>query len=156
MIIKLKDKETSRTVRWLSKALSKDKSRPILNCIRVEGDKTVAADGFRMHIIPTPEDYQELEGKTIEPLNNITVTPNPVEYREDDGNFPDWNMIREPLNKRSTVTFAVNQNLLADLKDMPAENGRLFISIEPGKLSPILVNTDVPGVEAVIMPMRKD
>ena len=156
MIIKFKDKETARTMRWLQKAASNDKSRPILNCIRVENGQTVATDGFRLHVVPTPEEYRELEGKNIKPLDTLTVTPKPVEYEiEEELTYPDWQLIRKPLDKRVTVTMCIKQDYLADLKDMPTENGRLFISFKPGSNEPILVTTDIPGVEAVIMPMSK-
>jgi hypothetical protein len=49
------NKAEVKLLNWLNKARSNDPMRDTLNSIQVKNGTTVAADGFRMHFIETPE-----------------------------------------------------------------------------------------------------
>jgi len=154
---KFATKEIARAVRWVFKAASTDVSRPILNGIEIENDQTVCADGFRIHLISTPEEFKEFEGKTIKPLQNLTVTPRLTEFEEIDGSYPDWEAIRnDVLEKESVFRIAVNKNLLADLKDMPTSENDMIVLSFTATGAPIHVFSFDNEAEAIIMPMLPD
>ena len=44
--------------KFVSKALSKDKARPALNCFLIEDNTIIATDGYRMHVAITYASYE--------------------------------------------------------------------------------------------------
>jgi len=156
-IIKLDNKEDSRAVKWVSLARSRDKSRQILNTIRIDNNNLVAVDGHRLHKIETPAILQSYNQKTLKPLNNIPVNPQPVEYEEIDGDYPDWELIEERLaNKEAIFQIAVDKKLLADLSTMPTGSSDMIILKFTSENEPIKVIApdSYDKAEALIMPMQ--
>jgi len=150
---KLSSKEDCKALKWVQSATSKD--REALKGFLVDGDSTVAADGFRMHVIPTPEPLHDsigVQGKIIKPNNTIGITPRIEEYEVIDARFPQWEEIvpsDEPVFR-----IRINKNYLAALKDMPTDNESLLLEFTDSK-HPVKV-TGSEGCTAVIMPMKLD
>ncbi len=113
MIIK-GTKDESKMLRWLKRAASA-KDRPLLCGIRVDNSNVVAADGYRMHIAPTPACLEPCQGKLVNgkvPAGEFTVVVDAT-----DGPYPDYMQI---LPKGSLeFAIAVNPKYLIDaLKGM--------------------------------------
>ena len=149
---KLDNKEQTSEVKWAMLAASKDKARAILNGLYIHNGKTVGVDGFRMHIINTPEplvDSIAVQGKVIQPTNTINLTPRIEEYEVVDGTFPDY----EQIIPTSPPVFkiAIDKKLLADLKTMPGDKA-VVLSFTAAN-QPVLVTCPGSEASAVIMPM---
>ena len=153
--IKFKDKQETRAMRFVQDACGDD-SRPILSSIRVENGKTVAADGYRLHIAPTPETLKDHVGKQLKPERRIRVTPQPEEFEEVEGTFPDWKAIDDWKEDDDVVVkIALNQNFLADLKDMPSRSDGIVLEIRGPEKPVVITPLDGPeGYRAILMPMR--
>lgn len=79
--------EQIKILKWLSKALSTDSNRAIINCLHVSTDgQAVATDGKRLHVAK--------EGLSIEPGNyRLRVSKNEAILTSEDGTYPDWGQI---------------------------------------------------------------
>lgn len=158
-VIKFADKEETKQIRWLQNALSTDAARPQLTCIRVENGHTVATDGFRMHIIETPATLADYQDKNLHPdSKKIAVNPRPEEFCEYPQKFPEWQQIRDPLDKKEPVfKIAMSPKLLADLVGMTDSDTVVLTFF--GSHDPVLVKAPQDsdnGNEAVIMPKLVD
>ena len=156
-IIQFESKEETRAMKFLQSAVSKDPARAILTTIHVKNGRTVSADGFRAHLINTPEVLKEHEGKNLHPDTTISVTPRPEVFCEYEGNFPDLSFLEEEYQKNEPVfEIAINKNLIKDLASMPTENDMLVFSFT-GEKHPIRVTSTEEDFQAVayIMPMHR-
>ena len=153
---KLDNKEQAKALKWVQLAASKDQSRPILNGLYINNGETVGCDGFRLHIIETPEPFTDsiaVQGKVIQQLNTVALTPRIEEYIEyEGGDYPAYEQII-PSDK-PVFKIAVNKKLLAALAAMPGDEA-IILSFT-GDNKPIKVtsgSSDCKAV-AVIMPMH--
>ena len=153
--IKFKNKQETRAMRFVQDACSTDPSRPILTSIRIENGKTIAADGYRLHIAPTPETLKEYEGKQLKPERRIRVNPQPEEFEEVEGTFPDWQQIVP--DRLPVYRIALDKNFLADLGNMPSDSDVLILEFGSPN-HPVMAYTNSQGEEyqALIMPMHID
>ena len=146
---KLDSKEQCKAVKWVQLAASKDKARAILNGLYINNGETAASDGFRMHIIETPDALTQFTSKVIQPVSTVTVTPQIQEVTEIEGTFPDYNQIVP--TKEPVFQIRINPAYLAGLKDMPGEEEGVLLSFTAHN-EPVKV-TKGDSV-AVIMPMQ--
>ena len=153
--IKLSSKEDSQAVKWVSLARSKESQ--ILNTLRIDNNTLISCDGHRIHKIETPETLQEYNQKSLKPLQNIPVSPQPIEFEEIEGNYPDWQAIIESAEDKEIVfQIAVNKKLLADLAKMPTGQTDRIILQFTNKHKPIkiIAPDSYDKAEAFIMPMH--
>jgi hypothetical protein len=117
MEIHTSDKQEVNAIRWLLSAAAKDITRPVLEGIYIDGEKSATADGFRMHIVPTPEILKQFAGKIMKIFGNLS--PNKiVETEEVEGTFPDY----EQLIPKGTPHFrtAVDAKYLKEAAELVA------------------------------------
>ena len=151
---KLDNKEQAKALKWVQSGASKDRAREILTGIYIDNGSTVTADGFRMHIIPTPEPIKDsisMQDKVIKPVSTITVNPTIQEYKVIDGKFPQWGEIvpsDEPVFR-----IRLNPKYLAALKDMPTDGTGSILLEFTDSSHPVKI-TGAEGNIAVIMPMK--
>ena len=138
--------------KWLSQFAAHDNARPILNMIYVDGGNkagyscervAVAADGFRLGVIPVADDMPI----GFLPIHKGKTTIDKVEGCQ----FPAWDMI---LLQTDPFTLLVNTaELLAGLKQgyqlsakvcLLWENDMLYLFFGDGQLGEILV--EMPAV----------
>jgi len=156
--IKFKNTDETRAVRFVQNACETIERRPILGSIRVENDKIVASDGWRLHIAPTPETLKEYADKQLKPERRIRVTPQPEEFEEVEGTFPAWREIDNRANAEEVVVrIALNKDFLADLKDMPSNSDGVVFEIRGEEKPVVITPLDGPkGYRAILMPMRQE
>lgn len=153
----------SKAVRWVSKAMSKDPSRPVLQNFGVNG-VVAAADGFRLHMTPNEVNPDEYPPVPALPEGTYRLDAMPVvkageivgvNKTEDGGPYPDVFVLiprREPA-----FTICVNPKYLADALSGMTEMVKLTFF---DSTSPVLVQGTIEGKHdelpalAVIMPMH--
>ena len=152
---KLDNKDQAKALKWVQLAASKDQAREILTGIYIDNGSTVTADGFRMHIIPTPEPIRDsisMQDKVIKPVSTITINPTIQEYEVIEGRFPQWEEIvpsKEPIFR-----IRLNPKYLAALKDIPTDETDSILLEFTDSNHPVKI-TGAEGCIAVIMPMKK-
>ena len=143
------DKVIVKLLNWLIKALSKDKSRPVLNGVFIRNGKMTAVDGFRMHEIPTPEMLREYTGKILE--MGTTKAGAGIPIVEIEGKFPDC----EELWPKRDPEFVIGVNpkyLIDALSAPPSDDTPMAILRFWGEHSPLQV--DIGETRSLIMPMH--
>ena len=152
-------KEASKVLRWVSQAISKDKTRPVLRGIRFENGTVVGTDGYRMHVAPRPtlgidegfpfdEDAASYEGKIRAGAFVEELTPI-------DGTYPDWKGI-DPFEQSQVPEFTIGVNgkyLSQAVKDL----GNVKLTFY-GPSSPIRIDAMDEEDEryVVLMPVHLD
>ena len=144
------DKEA---IDYLNLAVSDDKERPVLMGIFIDGATAVSANGFVMHIVPTPECLKPFDGKILK-LDKLAVTKNSLYSSPTyftgageviEGQFPDYRSIAAFGNAHFQI--GLNLKLLRNAIDKSmgrhplSEMGIITIQ-EP--YSPITVQTSTP------------
>lgn len=146
---KLESKEECKEVKWCQLAASKDQARQVLTGLFVDSKKTVAADGFRMHVIETPAALYDYDDQVIK-SNTVTVNPQIQEVEVIEGTFPDYTQIvptDEPV-----LSIGINKKYLADLKTMPGDEMIILHITDPKH--PVKITCPGSDAVAVIMPMH--
>ena len=105
-------KQESAIMRWVQRAKSKDRTRPILTGVNVNGS-VVACDGFRLHAVKTSEFtlLPALSGNILD-LSNVKAGEGMVELSVIPGSYPEYNQIL-PAGIPA-FEIAVNPKLLID------------------------------------------
>jgi len=148
--VKQNSKEDSKILKWVSLACSKDKARSVLLGIKVNNGEIAAADGFRLHIAPTPDALKPHNDKILKPTSTLSATPKYDEFETDPGTFPDYQQI-VPTDE-PTFKIALNKKYLAALATMPGDEYVVLEFTKP--TSPIKITSPSSEAVAVIMPMR--
>lgn len=144
------NKKESFFIRWLQKMTHKGRGRPALKGIRVENGKTVATDGMRMVITPTPEPFKDHEPVTLE--GKIPAGKFVAEMEIIESTYPDFNTIVPSDSPESIV--GINPKLLAEI--LGGMKGTAIIGLH-GSTRPIEISgtgKDGEEVYAVLMPMH--
>jgi hypothetical protein len=143
------NKEESKILNWLKKAIGKDNALPIMQTVYIKNGKTVTCDGMRIHLISTPECLKEHEGVLI-PQDKIRADTLCVFETTEDKYIPYEQVfpLRDPVFK-----IGVNPKFLIDA--LSGFNGHCVLTFY-GKTEPILI-TDMdkenPEQKALIMPV---
>jgi hypothetical protein len=90
------NKEETKLLNWLNKARSTDPMRDTLSSIQVKNGVTVAADGCRIHFIPTPDCIKELnlaEPTAIKQVTKSLHADSLIEFDTPSQNYPDINQV---------------------------------------------------------------
>lgn len=166
--------DENKNLRFVQTACSKDPGRPILTGICIDETNAIAADGFRMHIVPRPEsivkEYPLAFPSVVRPVapsgrtRKIPGNPEYLELETIEGTFPQWEAIvpkDEPFFR-----YAVNKQYLKDVAEMPGSDMIIFEFFSP--MAPCRIFTfqeedsdrygwndsgTPSGNQAVIMPM---
>lgn len=114
------NKELKKLVRFVDVATVNNHYRPMLNSMLWESEKRklTASDGYRMHRVTIPTNFDVSEYVTYTDYHH--VVPNKRSFRQVDqpvfsGRMPDYDAIEESvINKKTVLSFKVWAN---DLKD---------------------------------------
>ena len=82
-------KTDNKALRWVQKAVAKDESRPVLNCISQNG-ATVGCDGFRLHATSVQGLDDGLWNVGKVPAGGTVIE---INNASDAGKYPDWTQI---------------------------------------------------------------
>ncbi|KKL89531.1 hypothetical protein LCGC14_1913790 [marine sediment metagenome] len=107
------DKKFSRLIRWLQNMASSDAGRPVLNGIHIDGDQTMVTNGYRLVVIDTPKELQNLGPATIE--GKVPAGEFESEFTNIEGKYPDFNTIYP--NGVAQAVVDVDARLLRELLD---------------------------------------
>ena len=109
-------KEEATGLRWLQKAQSKKGDRPVLEAFHRLDGLTVTADGFRLHIIPTPNCLVELPNTNSDQQANYTGKIPTGAFVTDleglDSHYPNVEALIP--NGQPTHEFAINPKYLRE------------------------------------------
>lgn len=112
--INFKKSDDTQSVRWLQNGVSSDSLlRPALKGIRVEGNLSVATDGFHLRATDTPELLKAFDGKTIKLSKAPRANGDLIEFETVEGKFPEWRNIKP--TEKSVFTIVVDGNKLANI-----------------------------------------
>ncbi|KKN56373.1 hypothetical protein LCGC14_0572840 [marine sediment metagenome] len=152
MIIK-GDKEASKVLRWVGKAISKDRSRAQLTHFRFDNGNVIATDGFRMHVANKPdlEGAEDLQGNAIGkiPAGAFVTELEQPDQGTYDAKYPEW---REILPKApGQFEICVNGKYLAEaIRDLGEVRLTFYDSTMPILVTP---TSDTDGAKfALVMP----
>lgn len=149
-----KEKGNAVALRWLQKATSNDSGRRYnLSGMHVNNGRTEAADGFRIHLAPTPEPLKDVEGIVrIRDGKTLHKTPGrvyPVE--EIEGNYPDVDTVDPSRGQDPMARIAVNARYLREALEMPNEKDSVVLTLY-GSSFPFTVESG--QYKAIVMPMN--
>lgn len=112
-------KEESVELRWLAKAQSKNDNQPVLESFHRLGNLTMTADGFRLHVIPTPACLAELPNTNGDAQANYTGRIPTGGFVADveghEGYYPNVEVLLP--TGAPTVEIAINPKLLREALD---------------------------------------
>ena len=98
--------EDARTLKWLQLAATRPEDRATLSGVFVDGAVTVATDGFRLHVSPTPETLADHQGEIIAPTGGKwpsagnKSTPYVATAEVVDANYPNYRRVVEDAQKQ--------------------------------------------------------
>ena len=103
--------EDARTLKWLQLAATKPKDRATLSGVYVDGPVTVATDGFRLHVSPTPETLTDHQGEIIAPTGGKWPSasgkaPFVATAEAVDANFPRYHRVVDDAQNRPVAAVA--------------------------------------------------
>lgn len=168
-------KEDAKPLRWVASAASSSKdNRPTLNCIYVDGAVTVATDGFRLHVIPTPPMVAEYSGQMIHsdwPAAGKQATVAQVQVLDAaQYSYPNYkSIVKGAQDKPAAAKCYVSGKYLADFCAGLGDTDMVEITIpEQPEYNPLVSNppitlatvqnpelrTETPKRWALIMPMN--
>jgi len=154
MLIKLKDKAESRSVRFVYAGTGSE-ARPVLTGIKVDGDKIISADGYVLHISKAPEELKEYDGEILKFESRPNVNPAPVEINKLEGTFPAYEKIIP--GGIPEFEIAIDPQKLKELAEMPACEGsedkaNYLLFKFYGQERPFVAENSDKSSMAVIMP----
>ena len=154
------------TLRWVLRARGDDPTRMVLQCLHVDGDRTVVAtDGRRMHYTD-PLPGLDLAPGTYEVLgmdeSEIHLTPH-------DGVYPHWRAVIPQTDKQEELKAAETSIYVADIfakAQTYIQHNYIFDALMREESSVMLnwksdgdgleaIRLDVAHGHAVIMPLRR-
>ena len=148
------DKEQSKVLRWLKLGASKDDARPALTGIKIDGDAAITADGFRMHMAPTPPCVIDHDGKIL--AGKVPSGDFLTELETVESIFPDYRQII-PDSELVKFEITVNSKYLVDaVKGMGADCDNRCVLQFYGPHQPMVIidPSKHNPKKAVIMPMH--
>jgi len=147
------NKAERNAINYLILAVTKDKTRPILGGVFVDGPNAMAANGFVLHIVPTPKCLKPFDGKVVK-LGKLTIIKGAKASDEKyfvataevvEGDFPDYTKIAR-IN-HANFQIGVDLGLLRNAIDKniprsPLSSFGLITLQEP--YSPIIIQSSTP------------
>ena len=161
VLVKL-TKTGNKALRWVQKAVARDHSRPVLNCVHQDG-ATIGCDGFRIHATQVHGLDDGLWDVGKVPAGSTVVE---VDNASDRGTFPDYSQIIPDRTVQPAVAeITLNARYLRDAIAMvSAKDGfvRLVIGRESDPVEVFgVIETGAPGLSdtngyALVMPIHRD
>ena len=121
------NKEETKLLNWLNKARSTDPMRDTLSSIQVKNGVTVAADGCRIHFIPTPECIKELnlaKDTVIKQVSKSLHADTLAEFDTPSQNYPDINQVMP----RGEPCFIVGADAKYLIDALSGFNGKVVLT----------------------------
>ena len=155
-------KTGNKALRWVTKAVTKDYDRPVLQCVSQNG-ATVACDGHRLHATSVQGLGDGLWNVGKVPAGSTVVE---IDNASDAGKYPDWTQIVPDRTVQPAVAeITLNARYLRDAIAMvSAKDGfvRLVIGKETDPVEVFgVIETGAPGLPdtngyAMVMPIHRD
>jgi DNA polymerase III sliding clamp (beta) subunit (PCNA family) len=137
-------------LKWLMAGASKDDAREMLRYIYItENGQTVSADGFRLHIVETPEYLEDYKGKFIK-AEFVDKTRALITEQDAQGDFPNW----ENVMPKDDEVFQIcaNPAYIRSSLDRLASTGVRFRFY--GEDKPMKIESENGNRIIVLMPMN--
>ena len=141
--------EDARTLKWLQLAATKPEDRATLSGVFVDGAVTVATDGFRLHVSPTPETLADHQGEIIAPTGGKwpsagnKSTPYVATAEVVDANYPNYRRVVEDAQKQPVAAVVyLDAAFLTDFCNGLKKGTVVKITVPPNK-TPDLVGDPV-------------
>lgn len=155
-------REDAKPLRWLALATSTDKTRPGITGIHIDGGLTMATDGFRLHVAPTPATVAPLEGQIIRA--KWPAMPQGADYAAHveivDDTYPNTRLIVDQARQRPVgATVRLNAKYLKDFLDGLGNDDHVELTIPARNSGPVILattaNAKTPERWALIMPVSE-
>lgn len=164
--------DTYKKIQWVAKATSKDKIRPFMQNVLIDGGYAVATDGHRLHMAEISDDMPDglykiivsnakmiimeqtdFEKKDFPQYERAfpTHTHNGIKPFTNYGSAPYKSALLNHVLKQAENAFDVDY-----LLDACSISDQRYIFRQSGVNRPLQINNDDLTMAALIMPMRSD